>query len=89
VVGLEIALSREWFVIELADDAARDDQVSLLVRQQLAARLRSALTERSELVGAETPLLLVDYLPQFPHLRGPCLLSFRARMSHSSHNCCS
>jgi hypothetical protein len=31
VVGLEIALSREWFVIELADAAARDDQVSLLV----------------------------------------------------------
>ena len=33
VVGLEIALSREWFAIELADAAARDDQVSLLVRQ--------------------------------------------------------
>ena len=37
VVGLDIALSREWFVIELEDAAARDEQVSLLVRQQLSA----------------------------------------------------
>ncbi|CAN5489049.1 hypothetical protein BH10ACT4_BH10ACT4_04890 [soil metagenome] len=37
VVGLDIALSREWFVIELEDAAARDEQVSLLVRRQLSA----------------------------------------------------
>jgi hypothetical protein len=48
VVGLDIALSREWFVIELADAAARDDQVSLLVRQQLAA-LAPAPVLRAEL----------------------------------------
>ena len=76
MVGLEIALSRQWFVIELADTAARDDQVSLLVRQQPATRLRSALTEGSELVGAECTLLLVDYSLQSPDLRGLRLLSF-------------
>ena len=37
VVGLDIALSREWFVIGLDDPAQRDAQVSQLVRRQLAA----------------------------------------------------
>ena len=48
VVGLDIALSREWFVIELTDAAARDDQVSILVRQQLAT-LGPAPVLRAEL----------------------------------------
>lgn len=48
VVGLDIALSREWFVIELEDAAVRDEQVSQLVRQQLAT-LGPAPVLRAEL----------------------------------------
>jgi len=48
VVGLDIALSREWFVIELADAATRDAQVAELVRKQLAA-LGPAPVLRAEL----------------------------------------
>ncbi|MCX7523083.1 hypothetical protein OSC27_12455 [Microbacterium sp. STN6] len=48
VVGLDIALSGDWFVITLTDEKERDAQIAALVKKQLA-RVESARRLRAEL----------------------------------------